>query len=54
MFNWLEFTSILIWQGVAVWVIWLFRTDLQALIGRVLSIKHGDACEDGIHYAGLA
>jgi len=32
----------LIWQAILVWVIWLFRADLQDLIARISSIKHGD------------
>lgn len=38
----LEFISSLIWPGIVIWVIWMFRTDLKELFGRIGSIKHGD------------
>lgn len=39
----LEFISSLIWPGIAVWVIWMFRNDFKELIGRIGSIKYGEA-----------
>ncbi len=39
---WLEFLSVLIWQGIVVGTVLIFRTELRALLGRLARLKIGD------------
>jgi hypothetical protein len=38
----LDFISTLIWQGIVAGCLWAFRSELRALLKRILSVKHGD------------
>ena len=42
MENFVELVKALAWPVAAVWLGYLFRTEIRTLLGRVTSLKHGD------------